>query len=81
MGAKMIKIKGLVYPPLSPISNDICKISKHKKERFAAQIIFYLHDLKDNRLSPRLEEVRSLQPMKRGLQILLYQRNIVLHLK
>ena len=52
-----------------------------KKERFAALIIFYLHDLKDNRLSPRLEEVRSLQPMKRGLQILLYQKNIVLHLK
>ena len=36
-----------------------------KKERFVALIIFYLHDLKDNRLSPRLEEVRSLQPMKR----------------
>ena len=52
-----------------------------KKERFVVQIIFYRHDLKGNRLGPRLEEVRSLQPMKRGLQTLLYQKNIVLHLK
>ena len=46
MGAKIIKIKGLVYPPLSPISNDICKISKHKKRKICRS---------DNILSPRFK--------------------------
>ena len=38
IGAKIINIKGLVYPPLKAIRVEICKISKHKKRNICFSV-------------------------------------------